>query len=92
MSRNQESPREPKSDKYVAPCRGGAVVGGTILENAFNKNSDKEREVENTICLSNLTKAVTEEDLRAYSSHSDILFNHQFFTILVATTIVLSGQ
>ena len=61
---NNQEPGE-KSDKYVAPGRGGAAAGGTSLENAFNKNGDKEREVENTIRVSNLTKAVTEEDLRA---------------------------
>lgn len=54
-----------KTDKYVAPGRGGAAPGGSSLENAFNKNGDKEREVENTIRVSNLTKAVTEDDLRA---------------------------
>jgi translation initiation factor 3 subunit G len=53
-----------KTDKYVAPGRGGAAAGGSSLDNAF-KNGDKEREVENTIRVSNLTKAVTEDDLRA---------------------------
>ena len=53
-----------KSDKYIAPGRGGAAAGGSSLDNAF-KNGDKEREVENTIRVSNLTKAVTEDDLRA---------------------------
>jgi translation initiation factor 3 subunit G len=55
-----------KTDKYVAPGRGGAAAGGSTLENAFGKGGggDKEREAENTIRVSNLTKSVTEEDLR----------------------------
>ena len=60
---NQE-PGE-KSDKYVAPGRGGAAPGGSSLETAFGKGGDKDREAENTIRVSNLTKAVTEDDLRA---------------------------
>jgi hypothetical protein len=54
-----------KSDKYVAPGRGGAAAGGSTLENAFKAGGDKEREMENTIRVSNLTKEVTEDDLRA---------------------------
>lgn len=59
---NQE-PGE-KTDKYVAPGRGGAASGGSTLENAFKGGGDKEREAENTIRVSNLTKDVVEDDLR----------------------------
>lgn len=51
----------PKSDRYVAPGgRGGAVSSGGDF--GFG-NKDKDG-TENTLRVSNLTKAVTEEDLR----------------------------
>ena len=56
-----------KTDRYIAPgARFGAssgAVGGSSLENAF-KDGAKDREAENTIRVSNLTKAATEDDLR----------------------------
>lgn len=64
-----------KTDRYVAPgaragalggaggAGGAAALGGTTLENAF-MNQAKDREAENTIRVSNLTKQATEDDLR----------------------------
>ena len=60
-----------KTDRYVAPGAragalpgaGAATPGGTTLENAF-MNQAKDREAENTIRVSNLTKQATEDDLR----------------------------
>lgn len=59
--RGAEGDGIPKSDKYVAPgARGGAVSSGGDF--GFGK---KEADgTENTLRVSNLTKAVTEEDLR----------------------------
>jgi translation initiation factor 3 subunit G len=56
-----------KTDRYVAPgARAGAstaTMGGSSLDNAF-KDQAKDREAENTIRVSNLTKMATEDDLR----------------------------
>lgn len=56
-----------KTDRYVAPgARAGAstaTMGGSSLDNAF-KDQSKDREAENTIRVSNLTKQATEDDLR----------------------------
>lgn len=59
--------------KYVPPsarggvsssdARSGRSAGGSGLENAFKNTSDRDHE--NTLRVSNLTKAVTEEDLKA---------------------------
>jgi len=58
--------------KYVPPSARGGVAssdartarsGGSGLENAFKNTSDRDHE--NTLRVSNLTKAVTEEDLKA---------------------------
>lgn len=55
----EEEPVASTSGKYVPPAARGRL-GGDI---SFAK--DRDREHENTIRVSNLTKAVTEEDLRA---------------------------
>jgi hypothetical protein len=52
----------PKTDRYVAPsARSGAVVGSGGDFGFGNKDKDG---TENTLRVSNLTKAVTEDDLR----------------------------
>jgi translation initiation factor 3 subunit G len=51
-------------DKYVPPSsRAGGGGAGASLEDTF-KDKQKEREAENTIRVSNLTKSATEDDLR----------------------------
>jgi hypothetical protein len=57
LIRNQDDDgKGDTSGKYVAP---GSKGGASTLENAF-----KDKEAENTIRVSNLTKSVTEDDLR----------------------------
>lgn len=55
----EETPA-PKTDRYVAPGRG---AGGSDSNFGFGKSADKDG-TENTLRVSNLTKAVTEDDLR----------------------------